>query len=137
MTKKDSLTYKEAESLIFDAYFKDKIKPMDSSFCFCGTLSPNSLWGSQCYSSVKYPYSVEEYGRMEQALFSDFKGYTIIWDIGMAICPYGPLKKLPDYENRLFNGMCAALEVLKQIHIERGEDISDDILLSKRNVVSL
>lgn len=31
------------------------------------------------------------------------------------------IKKLPDYEDRLFNGFCAALEVLKGIHESKGE----------------
>jgi len=32
------MTYKQAYDKIIDAYFKDEIKPMDSNFCFCGTL---------------------------------------------------------------------------------------------------
>ncbi len=32
----------------------------------------------------------------------------------------------PRFEDQLFSGMVAAIEVLKQIHIERGEVIEDD-----------
>lgn len=40
----------------------------------------------------------------------------------------------PEYEDRLFSGMCAALEVLKQIHIERNEDVDDSLTLTKREL---
>lgn len=38
----ERLTYKQAESKIFDAYFRDEIRPLSPEFCFCGTLCNNS-----------------------------------------------------------------------------------------------
>lgn len=45
---------------------------------------------------------------------------------------YGGITTIPDYENKLFNGMVAALEVLKQIHIEHGEVIDEEPVFTKR-----
>lgn len=41
----------------------------------------------------------------------------------------------PLYEDALFEGMCKALEVLKQIHIERGENVEEnDNVFHKRTI---
>lgn len=116
-------TYKQAFDKVTEEYIKGNILPMNPEFCFCGTLSPDSNWGSIFLfkNTEYYPYTQEEYQRMEFALFSKKAGRC--WhDI------------IDDYEEVLFNGMCAALEELKQIHIERGEIVDDELTLNKRNV---
>lgn len=122
------LTYKEAKEKIFDAYFKDEIQPFNTCFCFCGTLCDNnSSWynfhaGLHCDGMLlqtHYPshgYSGEELKRMEYAL----------------------LRELPidrnNYEVKLFEGMCSALEVLKEIHKSRGENVDEEIPFVKRDL---
>lgn len=131
------LSYKQAYDKIIDAYFKDEIRPMDNSFCFCGMLANNNWdWRLQ-FSSPKnqYHYTALEYTLMESALFKgmgEILGEVI--DNRYSCSEYEQL--VEDYsceiEDAIFNGMCAALEVLKQIHIDRGEIIDEDLKLTKR-----
>ena len=129
-------TYKESYDKIIEAYFKDEIEPYDSNFCFCGTLSPDREWRSQWDIEKRYPYSTKQYSEMEWAL---------LWTINEEMQPISPAfsytdieakKANPKYEDALFKGMCASLEVLKQIHIERGENVEGEFEFKKRQLVS-
>lgn len=131
----EKLTYQQAYNKIIDAYYKDEINPFNEEFCFCGTLSPNSNWSRSPYFKTPileyYPYSKEEYGRMEKALFSKLKKCR--WQkIGLVDYP----SENPFTEDELFAGMSAALDVLKQIHIERGEVIDEEPVFIKRQLVT-
>lgn len=122
------MTYKEAYDKIIEAYFKDEINPMDASFCFCGTLCDGDIgWHGCTHGRVHNDfmfYRGVEYVRMERALLDtirEFHGYYIKSDN-------------PGYEDALFEGMSAALDVLKQIHIERGEIVDELPSLTKRGL---
>lgn len=120
------MTYKDAYDKIIQAYFKDEIKPMNKHFCFCGTLGVEWWTGSG-------DYRIAEYQRMEFALLSEM-GVVGIFRAGPSVCQFistGDPSKHPKYEDTLFNGMCAALEVLKEIHRSRGENV-DEVKLTKR-----
>lgn len=138
----NTLTWKEAYDKIIQAYFRDEIEPYNSNFCFCGTLA------AECYSAEGYknwnnhdgkfnklrqPYTLKAYGKMEQALFGPLNAAgSKPFNIG-----YGG-KLMPgddNYEDALFDGMCAALEVLKDIHRRRGENV-DQVPEFKKRVVS-
>lgn len=137
------LTYKQAYDLLIDAYYKDKIKPYDPEFCFCGTLNNNDSdwydWRCSAYASNVHEdglnYNGRELWRMEDALlitlhielntenkYSQFRNH---FDVTEDLY----------YEEVLFEGFCKALDVLKQIHIERGEVIDEVCELSKRVLV--
>lgn len=129
------LTYRQAYDKIIEAYFKDEIKPFDPKFCFCGTLHNNkNTW---CTSKPEYfqrkrLYSKYELIRMEDALLTPFLKYdTVSVDINRQSPGkwYGWIEAddYDDFEETLFTGMCAALEVLKQIHRERNENVDEDI----------
>lgn len=113
------MTYKEAYSKIIDAYFKDEIKPMKPLFCFCGTLCGSTEWygGYAGNRIASNGYNGYELGRMEAALiFDDNPWRHLLAD---------ECFDNPNYEDALFNGMCAALEVLKEIHRNRGENVDE------------
>lgn len=119
-------TFKQAFDKITEAYIKGEIKVGYSEFCFCGTLTGgNYNWAlrSKC---VNMAYTYEEFGRMERALFSVDPESG--WEDNGAVAD----KKVGEDEDLLFAGMTAALEVLKQIHIERGEVIDESPVFSKR-----
>jgi hypothetical protein len=59
---------------------------------------------------------------MEKALFSNFRDRF----------SYDRLNDYPEYEDELFAGMCAAIDVLKQVHIEHGEVIDEVPVFEKR-----
>lgn len=126
------MTYNEAYNKIIEAYFKDEIRPYEASFCFCGTLCN----GSSSWRRVEYKgifsgdihndfigYTGKEYADMEKALLLALIG-----------CSYN---NRIEYENRLFDGMCAALAVLRGIHIKRGEVIDEYLRLTQRQKLEL
>jgi len=124
------LTHKQAYDKIIDAYFKDEIQPYDAKFCFCGTLAENSYdWhnrSSNIFEEIKHRdykyYKGVDYARMEHALLSNINGLPNYHS---------------DYETALFSAMSAALDVLKQIHIERGEVIDEVPVFTKRELVKV
>lgn len=127
----EKLTYKQAYNKIIDAYFKDEIRPMSPKFCFCGTLAPDFFWAAQLENSEEYPYSTEEYRRMEQPLVLSIgakKSMNGDW-----IAPFQPINT-PEYEENVFKGMCGSLEELKKIHIERGENVDEVPTFTKRSL---
>ncbi len=121
------MKYNEAYDKIIQAYFKDELEPYDANFCFCGNLcdrtddwfrASNSL-SHQCHNA-SHGYRGRELYEMEQALL-----------IHVEPSPY------PKYEDDLFAGMSAALDVLKQIHRERGEDVDSVPVFTKRQLQKL
>jgi hypothetical protein len=129
------MKYSEAYDKIIQAYFKDEIKPANATFCFCGTLSGGSGW-KQEFEEIVEPYTYNEYGKMEKALFSAWPNIIQIspGHVPSALHVINRSRRLPDFEDKLFEGMCAALEVLKQIHISRGEVIDETPSFTKRQL---
>jgi len=132
-------TYKEQRDKIIEAYFKDEIKPFDAKFCFCGTLNNNnSAWVRR-----RFHYSLDEFYEMEKALYSGLKsvGLKIIGRLSNResindIQNWQNCDIHPNYENALFGGMSAALDVLKEIHRNRGENVDEETTpFIKRNKV--
>lgn len=144
------MTYKQAYNKIIDAYFKDEIKPFDAEFCFCGTLCKkrSSFWLGSGYSN-------KQLRMMEGALLVTLQKKTVgfigepVWVRDMCL-PGDQLAfhlnnqegvtefqilEHPIYEDALFSGMSAALDVLKQIHIERGEIIDEVPEFVKRELL--
>ena len=129
----NTLTYKQAFDLITEAYIKGEIKPFDPKFCFCGTLCGNrTTWASVGFRKQHHNYSLKQYGQMERALFSPFPEITWLsnGDLDYSV----RVEDLPYFEEKLFKGMTAALEVLRQIHIERGEVIDETPVFAKRQL---
>ncbi len=128
------MNYKQAFDKITEAYIKGEIKPFDNHFCFCGSLANNrSVWQSESTNG----YSVFEFKKMEEALLDTiskqcFGINTWISDLQHFTQDY---EACQNYEDALFAGMSAALDVLKQIHIERGEVIDEVPVFAKRELV--
>ena len=133
------MTYFEAYNKVIEAYFRDEIKPFDPRFCFCGTLSPNCKWHTQSLFDkiiFNYPYSVDEYSKMEYYFFKPFRKMGIkligISEVNMEL-PYG-FEYSERYEKLVFDGMVNALGILKSIHRERGENVDEEIPFVKRDL---
>jgi hypothetical protein len=114
-------SYQTQFNKITEAYIKGEIQPYNESFCFCGTLSNGSCWYEADMYPEKHVYSYKQYDMMEDALLRE----TI------------ENESHPLFEDYLFSGMCAALEVLKQIHIERGQVIDDAPVFIKRKELNI
>lgn len=124
------MTYNEAYDKIIQAYFKDEIHPANPMFCFCGNLCDNTQdWFGIPLELHRnsHGYKGQDFVRMESALFGSITNefHLLLHDVGSA-----------EYEDALFAGMSAALEVLKQIHRERGEDVDSVPVFTKRQLVS-
>lgn len=114
------MTYSEAYDKIIQAYFKDELEPYQPNFCFCGNLCDKTDYWFVANAvnnthNASHGYSGLELFEMEQAL--------------LRYVNPGPYT---EYEDNLFEGMAAALEVLKQIHISRGEIIDEAPTFTKR-----
>jgi len=132
------LTYKEAYNKIIDAYFKDEIKPYNEEFCFCGTLLNNDRdWWENVHHNMKGfgDYSYLELYEMEKALLIPlmtlagrrYKTNYLLIDGDRDRVEGSEL-----FEDRLFEGMQSALDVLKQIHKDRGESVDEETTFTKR-----
>lgn len=113
------MTYKQAFDKITEAYIKGEIKPLNSKFCFCGNLCNNDSGWRQDEGEVRkrkgYQYSREEFERMEWPL------------LGV----YYDERSNTNIEEYLFRAMCKSLDILKQIHKERGEDVDEEIFTKR------
>lgn len=126
------LTYAQAYDKIIQAYFKDEIKPFRANFCFCGTLNNGDIgWveGQICSTG----YTGKQLLYMEKALFIPLTrcGLKILKKYPIDNCnqieDWQEVGEHPEYEDALFAGMSAALDVLKEIHRSRGEDVDGDL----------
>ncbi len=139
-------TYQEAYDKIIDAYYKDQIKPMNSQFCFCGTLHEGPDWR---YGKLqKGEYTPFEFSKMEAALFDGILNeYGLSWNAdpekhyvvfaSMNTLHIADLLRGPS-EEALFCGMSKALEVLKEIHRGRGEDVDNlGVSFQKRKQIAI
>lgn len=142
------MTYKQAYDKIIDAYFKDEIQPYNAGLCFCGTLAGcDSEWQGLYGEETIMGYLGHEYLKMERALLENIKTGTVggsVYGDNIYIAGYSEIindvRKIvqthTNYESSLFKGMSAALDVLKQIHIERGEIIDEPIETFKKRELS-
>jgi len=123
-------TYREQRDKIIEAYFKDEIQPFDSKFCFCGTLADNnSAWNCEMLRIGDYDFS--EYKRMELPLLNIIcqrttgQSWEYFLNTGVQV-PLSKIQRSKKYEDAIFEGMSAALDVLKDIHRSRGENVDDE-----------
>lgn len=133
------MKYQEAYDKVIQAYFKDEIKPFKPSFCFCGTLANNTCeWGIGDNENLDYNYN--EFKKMEyplmEAVCLGVLGRSWYSEKRVTTREVDSLSLHPNYENAIFKGMCAALEVLKEIHRSRGENV-DSPELTKRVLVKV
>lgn len=136
----EKLTYRQAYDKIIEAYFKDEIQPFHPCFCFCGTLNNGSHdWIDDQICSTGY--TGFQLLAMEKALFIPLQSCGLILiDFAIGNCNkienWYDLDDHPNYEAALFTGMSAALDVLKEIHRSRGENVDEDIpAFTKRELV--
>lgn len=131
-----TLTYKQAYDKIIQAYFRDEIKISDPEFCFCGTLNMNNggYWCGYNWKLNGIYYTGNELQKMEEALLTTINDHLTVTDI--YVHTIDKIMCDPNYETALFAGVSAALDVLKQIHRSRGEDVDGDSVkvFSKRNL---
>lgn len=133
----DKLTYRQAYDKIIEAYFKDEIKPLMPNFCFCGTLNKNDsrYWIGFKRKEDGFYYSGIELQKMEVELLVAMGKFLNI-NLYSINTRSEDIERHPLYEAALFAGMSAALDVLREIHRSRGEDVDGEFTpFTKRELV--
>ncbi len=149
-------SFKQQFDRLTEEYIHNRIEPLQNCACFVGNLlgGKSGRWGlvrdvngygNGCIKDVGSP------GYIVGALMIMISGYTIkdilrlentflgtINHDGIINTFYNNHEKnlaaLPDYEDRLFNAFVATLDVLRQIHIEKGEVIDEIPEFKKRQL---
>lgn len=132
-------TFKEQSEKIIQAYLKCEIYPLNPCACFVGNLLNNKKeWiegrsASNC--GMVNSNKIQQFVAIACINQESNNLYTLqeILELEknfMVGCSIGG-----SYENAIFNAMISTLEMLKQIHISKGEVIEDEITLQKREVV--
>ena len=129
------MKYNTAFNMLTEAYIQDKIEPYKNNFCFCGVLNNcKSNWrkGTQDFTE-------QELASLEDKFLRTLRDLTV-----------GPPKKLlgpgweliqddwlvlahPKYEEALFESLNKTLDLLKEICINKGEIIKEDLSLKQRS----
>lgn len=156
-------TYKEQWQKITSAYLNNELEPYDGCACFIGNmLNKKNSWedlrgGMPCMGrGYVEPIYGEDYKRGLKFINSEAHGVytpgnivklennflgiiyekcggdTISDDLGFDKV----IKAHPNYEQALYEAMVSTLELLRQIHISKGEDV-DALPLKRREVVSV
>jgi len=115
-------TFKQAFDKITEAYIKGDIQPYHVDFCFCGTLASRRgiSWDTSIYSFAQL--SAMEFALLEEIRAQTMGGPDMYFRTGNGISRESVFNH-PRYEQALFDGMVKALDVLRKIHISRGEDV--------------
>jgi len=145
------MKYEEAWQKITTAYVNDKLNPYMPCACFIGNLLGNIDWAEcrwgEAWKGEGFPvkfhdyfalkgYSPREIINMENnflRIIYEGVGKPSLFD---AIAKNGMIniaREHPDYEDLLYKAMVSTLEMLRQIHIAKGEVI-DEIPLRKREL---
>lgn len=134
-------TFKEQSEKIIQAYLKCEIYPGDACACFVGNLLNNKVeWIDGRHSFEYGKVEPHEYMRATAIKCINLESnslYTLqdILKLEENFMIRVSMKYAGSYEDRLFNSMISTLEMLKQIHISKGEVIEDEITLQKRELV--
>lgn len=144
-------TYEQQWKKLTTAYLRNGIQPYKTDFCFCGNLCNNetgwfSFVGQQQSIETEKPaihhsfgiYTGLELGRMEHALLLAIHKSCETFNVYDDDCYVGgkfiAIEQHPNYEQAVFEGMTAALEVLRQIHEAKGDPTAKPITLNKRQL---
>lgn len=157
------MNYKEAFDKLTIAYIGGQVNGFDNHFCFCGNLENNTdYWKDKILSdryfrrgelhnkfeasgSLAINYTATEYEHLELAYMEPLKDFFSKMPKNYNLHEYGVGGWIHDYnikgdynaeyEEANHKGFVDALEVLKQIHISRGEDVDEGLKLIKKQPV--
>lgn len=132
------LTYKQQFDKLTEAYIKDQVQPYSGCACFIGNLLDKDSEWMNC--RLGYGFAKEDYNTVVGfADLGEWKGYTSIEIVEMEKLFLGIMYKeywrgKRDWENVLFEAFEKTLDLLKEIHISKGEVIEETPNFSKRNL---
>jgi hypothetical protein len=145
-------TYQEQWQNITSAYVNNEMDPYQCEACFVGNLLRNPVWALirdcntatgngqlessfSCLEEYLHGYTPEEILSLENNFLKILYEETGKPKILVLRGPNGVVKSHPNYENALYKAMVSTLEILRNIHISRGENV-DEIPLQKRQLAT-
>jgi hypothetical protein len=136
-------TFKEQSEKIIQAYLKCGIEPMNPRGCFVGNLLNNTKEWRKGIGFVYGTTTADVTLKLEamRSISKESKNLYSLQEIAdiennfMTIVTGHWSHMGSDYsEDELFEAMISTLELLKQIHILKGEVIEEEIVLQKREL---
>jgi len=138
-------TFKEQSEKIIQAYLKCEINPWAPCACFVGNLLNRSgKWVSRLPGSHNRGKIWENHPGLPHAIDSVFiesSGLYSLQDVLLLeknfldIIDDNRTQDWEQTEEGLFLAMVSTLEMLKQLHISKGEIIEEEVTLQKRQLV--
>lgn len=135
------VTYKEQFDKLTRAYIAEEVNPYRSCNCFIGNLLGTDEWKRNIESEHNGQYSGEEIANMEVNFMSTVKHLTIGGRDNFFANAFSEREinllrdsifTHPNYENALFKAFESTLDMLKLIHIFKGEIINNAPIFIKR-----
>jgi len=136
-------TFKEQSEKIIQAYLKCEINAGDACACFVGNLLNNKgewIDGRHSFEYGKVDPNKNMRSRAIECINQESNSLYTLQEIleleeKFMTERYTRTGNDMNREDALFNAMTSTLEMLKQIHISKGEVIEDEITLQKRELV--
>lgn len=137
-------TFKEQSEKIIQAYLKCEIEPMNPCGCFVGNLLNNTrewrkgigfVYGTTSADVTLKLEAMRSISKESKNLYSLQEIADIEENFMTIVTGYGNHLGYDYSEEALFEAMVSTLEMLKQIHISKGEQIEEEITLQKRELV--
>ncbi len=143
------ISFEKQYQKIVNAYYKNELNPLDGCACFVGNLLNNTGGWELCrnYITGKVFKDKESIFYGQQEIQKEANGFYTSQNIVdlenkfLEICFHGRERSTDILTNRkitedtLYNAMESTLEILKEIHISKGEVIKD-YNFTKRELVN-
>ncbi len=131
-------TFKEQFDKLTRAYIRDEVFPMSPCACFVGNLlNRNSDWSGVRHGWNQITNCESDYKRGFNAINKESGGFYTPKEIILLESEFvvGVEDLRENYsEDQLFNAFAHTLELLKQIHISKGEQV-DELVFVRRELV--
>lgn len=135
-------TYEQQWQKLTEAYLRGEMQPCNSCCCFIGNLlNGNSDWASgRTFDYTKPDTPAIPIPSLvhftSKAIIKESNGYYSVEEIlNMETIFLNVACNSDDYNEGIFEGMTAALEVLRKIHEAKGDPTAKYITLAKRQLV--
>lgn len=137
-------TYKEQFDKLTRAYIEDRVKPMNQCACFVGNLlNGKDAWACARGTAFGTP-TVNLYGidAAKFCILQEADGIYTVQEIlslekeFMVCVEYDGSGNLAITEDGLFQAFEKTIELLKHIHISKGENVDETTVFEKRKLVN-
>ena len=139
-------SYSQQFNKLTEAYISEKVQPLSPCACFVGNLLNNTsdwILAKQCINNL-FPFDSMFYKQAKSSIIKESNGLYTVEEIIMlerlfmvvTNC-FNKEERSPEQcENRLFEAFEKTLDLLKQLHIQKGEIIYEVPVFKKRVLIN-